>query len=151
MVIHIINGPNLNLVGKREPEVYGNRSLAQYLQELIEQFPQHTIDVYQSNIEGEIVDRLQAVGFDDCGIILNAGGYTHTSVAIADAVAAITAPVVEVHISNIYAREPFRHKSLLSPVSKGIIAGFGLDSYRLALLSLLPPKSEDNKDNKDNY
>ena len=136
MVIHIINGPNLNLVGLREPEVYGNRSLDQYLQELIERYPQHTIDVYQSNIEGEIVDRLQQVGFDDCGIILNAGGYTHTSVAIADAVAAITAPVVEVHISNIYAREPFRHKSLLSPVSKGIIAGFGLDSYRLALLSL---------------
>ena len=136
MVIHIINGPNLNLVGKREPEVYGNRSLDQYLQELIERYPQHTIDVYQSNIEGEIVDRLQQVGFDDCGIILNAGGYTHTSVAIADAVAAITAPVVEVHISNIYAREPFRHKSLLSPVCKGIIAGFGLDSYRLALLSL---------------
>ena len=135
MTIHIINGPNLNLVGKREPEVYGNRSLDQYLQELIEQYPQHTIDVFQSNIEGEIVDRLQAVGFDDCGIILNAGGYTHTSVAIADAVAAITAPVVEVHISNIYAREPFRHKSLLSPVCKGIIAGFGLDSYRLALLS----------------
>ena len=138
MIIHIINGPNLNLVGKREPEVYGNRSLDQYLQELIEQFPQHTIDVFQSNIEGEIVDRLQQVGFDDCGIILNAGGYTHTSVAIADAVAAITAPVIEVHISNIYAREPFRHKSLLSPVCKGIIAGFGLDSYRLALHSLLP-------------
>ena len=137
MVIHIINGPNLNLVGLREPEVYGNRSLDQYLQELIEQFPQHTIDVYQSNIEGEIVDRLQQVGFDDCGIVLNAGGYTHTSVAIADAVAAITAPVVEVHISNIYAREPFRHKSLLSPVCKGIIAGFGLDSYRLALLSFI--------------
>ena len=137
MTIHIINGPNLNLVGKREPEVYGNRSLDQYLQKLIEQFPQHSIDVYQSNIEGEIVDRLQQVGFDDCGIVLNAGGYTHTSVAIADAVAAITAPVVEVHISNIYSREPFRHKSLLSPVCKGIIAGFGLDSYRLALLSLL--------------
>ena len=137
MIIHIINGPNLNLVGKREPEVYGNRSLDQYLQELADQFPQHTIDVYQSNIEGEIVDRLQQVGFDDCGIVLNAGGYTHTSVAIADAVAAITAPVIEVHISNIYAREPFRHKSLLSPVCKGIIAGFGLDSYRLALLSLL--------------
>ena len=136
MVIHIINGPNLNLVGRREPEVYGNRSLDQYLQELIKQFPQHTIDVFQSNIEGEIVDRLQQVGFDDCGIVLNAGGYTHTSVAIADAVAAITAPVVEVHISNIYSREPFRHKSLLSPVCKGIIAGFGLDSYRLALLSL---------------
>ena len=139
MVIHIINGPNLNLVGKREPEVYGNRSLDQYLQELIKQFPQHDIDVYQSNIEGEIVDQLQAVSFDDCGIILNAGGYTHTSVAIADAVAAITAPVVEVHISNIYSREPFRHKSLLSPVCKGIIAGFGLDSYRLALHSFLDP------------
>ena len=136
MVIHIINGPNLNLVGKREPEVYGNRSLDQYLQELIEQFPQHDIDVYQSNIEGEIVDRLQQVGFDDCGIILNAGGYTHTSVAIADAVAAIKAPVIEVHISNIYAREPFRHKSLLSPVCKGIIAGFSLNSYRLALHAL---------------
>lgn len=136
MVIHIINGPNLNLVGVREPEVYGNRSLDQYLQELADEFPQHTIDVYQSNIEGEIVDRLQQVGFDDCGIVLNAGGYTHTSVAIADAVAAITAPVVEVHISNIYSREPFRHKSLLSPVCKGIVAGFGLDSYRLAVLSL---------------
>ena len=137
MTIHIINGPNLNLVGLREPEVYGNRSLDQYLQELAKQFPQHDIDIYQSNIEGEIVDRLQEVGFDDCGIILNAGGYTHTSVAIADAVAAITAPVVEVHISNIYAREPFRHKSLLSPVCKGVIAGFGLDSYRLALHSLI--------------
>ncbi|MBQ9555063.1 MAG: type II 3-dehydroquinate dehydratase [Muribaculaceae bacterium] len=138
MNIHIINGPNLNLVGLREPEVYGNRSLDQYLRELIEQFPQHTIDVYQSNIEGEIVDRLQEVGFDqDSGVVLNAGGYTHTSVAIADAVAAITAPVVEVHISNIYAREPFRHKSLLSPVCQGIIAGFGLDSYRLALHSFI--------------
>ena len=141
MIIHIINGPNLNLVGKREPEVYGNRSLDQYLQELVEQFPQHTIDVFQSNIEGEIVDRLQQVGFDDCGIILNAGGYTHTSVAIADAVAAITAPVIEVHISNIYSREPFRHKSLLSPVCKGIIAGFGLDSYRIALTALLSNES----------
>ncbi len=148
MVIHIINGPNLNLVGVRQPEVYGNRSLDQYLQELIGQFPQHTIDVYQSNIEGEIVDRLQAVGFDDCGIVLNAGGYTHTSVAIADAVAAITAPVVEVHISNIYSREPFRHKSLLSPVCKGIVAGFGLDSYRLALHAF--SEFEDKKDKKDN-
>ena len=129
-------------MGLREPEVYGNRSLDQYLQELAKQFPQHDIDIYQSNIEGEIVDRLQEVGFNDCGIILNAGGYTHTSVAIADAVAAITAPVVEVHISNIYAREPFRHKSLLSPVCKGVIAGFGLDSYRLALHSLIDPSSQ---------
>ncbi|MBR0494302.1 MAG: type II 3-dehydroquinate dehydratase [Muribaculaceae bacterium] len=141
MVIHIINGPNLNLVGTREPEVYGNQSLDQYLMKLIGLYPEHSIDVFQSNIEGEIVDRLQQVGFDDCGIVLNAGGYTHTSVAIADAVAAITAPVVEVHISNIYSREPFRHKSLLSPVCKGIIAGFGLDSYRIAVSALLSGKT----------
>ena len=141
MVIHIINGPNLNLVGTREPEVYGNQSLDQYLTGLIGLYPEHSIDVFQSNIEGEIVDRLQQVGFEDCGIVLNAGGYTHTSVAIADAVAAITAPVVEVHISNIYSREPFRHKSLLSPVCKGIIAGFGLDSYRIAVSSLLSGKT----------
>ena len=141
MVIHIINGPNLNLVGTREPEVYGNQSLDQYLRGLIGLYPEHSIDVFQSNIEGEIVDRLQQVGFDDCGIVLNAGGYTHTSVAIADAVAAITAPVVEVHISNIYSREPFRHKSLLSPVCKGIIAGFGLDSYRIAVSALLSGKT----------
>jgi 3-dehydroquinate dehydratase-2 len=141
MVIHIINGPNLNLVGTREPEVYGNHSLDQYLTGLIGLYPEHSIDVFQSNIEGEIVDRLQQVGFDDCGIVLNAGGYTHTSVAIADAVAAITAPVVEVHISNIYSREPFRHKSLLSPVCKGIIAGFGLDSYRIAVSALLSGKT----------
>ncbi len=137
MVIHIINGPNLNLVGIREPEVYGNQSLDQYLAELTGLYPEHTIDVFQSNIEGEIVDRLQQVGFEECGIVLNAGGYTHTSIAIADAVAAITAPVVEVHISNIYSREPFRRRSLLSPVCKGIIAGFGLDSYRIALSALL--------------
>ena len=141
MVIHIINGPNLNLVGLREPEVYGNQSLDQYLMKLIGLYPEHSLDVFQSNIEGEIVDRLQQVGFDDCGIVLNAGGYTHTSVAIADAVAAITAPVVEVHISNIYSREPFRHKSLLSPVCKGIIAGFGLDSYRIAVSALLSGKT----------
>lgn len=141
MVIHIINGPNLNLVGTREPEVYGNQSLDQYLRELIGLYPEHSIDVFQSNIEGEIVDRLQQVGFDNCGIVLNAGGYTHTSVAITDAVAAITAPVVEVHISNIYSREPFRHKSLLSPVCKGIIAGFGLDSYRIAVSALLLGKT----------
>ena len=141
MVIHIINGPNLNLVGTREPEVYGNQSLDQYLTGLIGLYPEHAIDVFQSNIEGEIVDRLQQVGFEDCGIVLNAGGYTHTSVAIADAVAAITAPVVEVHISNIYSREPFRHKSLLSPVCKGIIAGFGLDSYRIAVSALLSGKT----------
>lgn len=141
MVIHIINGPNLNLVGVREPEVYGNQSLDQYLAGLIGLYPEHTIDVFQSNIEGEIVDKLQQVGFEDCGIVLNAGGYTHTSIAIADAVAAIPAPVVEVHISNIYSREPFRRRSLLSPACKGIIAGFGLDSYRIALTALLSNES----------
>ena len=140
MKICIINGPNLNLVGVREPEVYGNCSLDQYLQELTEQYPQHQFDIYQSNIEGEIVDKLQAVGFDDCVVVLNAGGYTHTSVAIADAVVAITAPVAEVHISNVYSREPFRHQSLLSPVCIGVIAGFGLDSYRLAIEALLSIK-----------
>ena len=137
MVIHIMNGPNLNLVGIHEPKVYGNQSLDQYLAGLIGLYPEHTIDVFQSNIEGEIVDRLQQVGFEECGIVLNAGGYTHTSIAIADAVAAITAPVVEVHISNIYSREPFRRRSLLSPACKGIIAGFGLDSYRIAISALL--------------
>ena len=141
MVIHIINGPNLNLVGIREPEVYGNQSLDQYLAGLIGLYPEHTIDVFQSNIEGEIVDRLQQVGFEECGIVLNAGGYTHTSIAIADAVAAIPVPVVEVHISNIYSREPFRRRSLLSPACKGIIAGFGLDSYRIALTALLSNES----------
>ena len=142
MVIHIINGPNLNLVGLREPEIYGNRSLDQYLQQLAAQFPQHTIDVFQSNIEGEIVDRLQAVGFDDCGIVLNAGGYTHTSVAIADAVAAITAPVVEVHISNIFAREEYRRHSLLSDVCRGVICGLGLEGYRFAVESFLKDKHQ---------
>ena len=136
MVIHIINGPNLNLVGKREPEVYGNRSLDHYLQELIEQYPQHTIDVFQSNIEGEIVDRLQAVGFDDCGIILNAGGYTHTSVALGDCIRSLKTPVIEVHISNVHQREEFRHHSMISAACKGIICGFGLDSYRLAIEAL---------------
>ena len=136
MIIHIINGPNLNLVGKREPEVYGNRSLDHYLQELIEQYPQHTIDVFQSNIEGDIVDRLQAVGFDDCGIILNAGGYTHTSVALGDCIRSLKTPVIEVHISNVHQREEFRHHSMISAACKGIICGFGLDSYRLAIEAL---------------
>jgi len=137
MNISIINGPNLNLVGKREPAIYGSQSLDNYLQQLADLYPQVNFQCFQSNIEGEIVDQLQQVGFSCDGIILNAGGYTHTSVAIADAVAAITAPVVEVHISNVHGREPFRHHSLLSPVCKGVIAGFGLDSYRLAVEALL--------------
>ena len=138
MKISIINGPNLNLTGKREPEIYGTQSLEGYFQVLAAAYPDVEFTFFQSNMEGALIDKLHEVGFGKCdGIVLNAGGYTHTSVAIADAVAAITAPVIEVHISNIYSREPFRHKSLLSPVCKGIIAGFGLDSYRLALLSLI--------------
>jgi len=137
MKIAIINGPNLNLVGAREPAVYGNRSLDTYLDELVQRYPQVQLQRYQSNVEGELVNELQRVGFDVDGIVLNAGGYTHTSVAIADAVAAITAPVIEVHISNIYGREPVRHTSLLAPVCRGMIAGLGLDGYRLAVEALI--------------
>lgn len=133
MKITIINGPNLNLLGVREPEKYGCRSFEDYLQQLRQNYPDVEIAYFQSNIEGEIVSRLQQDGFSADGILLNAGGYSHTSVAIADAVAAITTPVVEVHITNIYAREPERHFSLLSRVCRGVISGFGLDSYRLAL------------------
>ncbi len=137
MKLIIINGPNLNLLGKREPGVYGTESFEVCLKRLRKEFPEIEIEYYQSNIEGEMIDVLHKVGFIYDGIILNAGGYTHTSVSIADAVKSINAPVVEVHISNIYAREPFRHSSLLSPVVKGSISGFGLDSYRLAVESFL--------------
>ncbi|MFC2101816.1 type II 3-dehydroquinate dehydratase [Bacteroidota bacterium] len=133
----IINGPNLNLLGKREPGIYGNESFEVYLKKLRKQFPLITIEYYQSNVEGEIINALQNVGFLYDGIILNAGGYTHTSVAIADAIKSITAPVIEVHITNIFSREEFRHISLLSPNVKGIVTGFGLDSYRLAVESFL--------------
>lgn len=135
--IVIINGPNLNLLGKREPSVYGNKSFEDYLSELINKFPTAEIQYFQSNIEGEIVDKLQDVGFNSKGIILNAGGYTHTSVAIADAVAAISSAVIEVHISNVYSREEFRHHSLMAANCRGVIAGFGLNSYFLAISSLL--------------
>ncbi len=137
MKLIIINGPNLNLLGKREPEVYGTESFEVYLKKLRKEFPEITIEYYQSNIEGEVIDVLQKVGFVYDGIILNAGGYTHTSVSIADAIKSIHVPVVEVHISNIFARESFRHQSLLSPFVKGSISGFGLDSYRLAVESFL--------------
>ncbi len=137
MRILIINGPNLNLVGTREPEIYGNQTFEDYFEKLQEWFPVFNLEKFQSNVEGEIINKLQEVGFTYDGIILNAGGYTHTSVAIADAVAAIETPVVEVHISNPYAREEFRHKSLIAPNAKGVIAGFGLDSYKLALESML--------------
>lgn len=134
--ITIINGPNLNLLGSRETGIYGERNFESYLMELRSRYADVEIGYYQSNVEGEIINALQAATAYD-GIVLNAGGYTHTSVSIRDAIAAIAAPVVEVHISNIYAREEFRHHSLLSPVCRGVIAGLGLDGYRLALEALL--------------
>jgi len=137
MKILIINGPNLNLLGVREKSIYGDQSFGTYLEELRERFPDIVIDYFQSNVEGEIINKLHEVGFNIDGIILNAGGYTHTSVAIADAVKAIKVPVVEVHISNILAREEYRHISFISPNAMGSIMGFGLDSYRLAIESLL--------------
>ena len=135
--ILIVNGPNLNLLGVREPQVYGNRTFEDYFQELKRQYPQIALEYYQSNVEGELINKLQKVGFSYDGIILNAGGYSHTSVAIHDAIAAITTPVVEVHISNIYAREEYRHHSLLSGACKGIICGLGLQGYDLAIQSLI--------------
>ncbi len=135
MKIIIINGPNLNLLGKREPDIYGKVSFEDYFKELKHEFVDDTLEYYQSNVEGELINKIQEVGFSYDGIILNAGGYTHTSVAIADAVAAVKTPVIEVHISNPYAREEFRQKSLLSPKCKGIIAGLGLAGYRYAILS----------------
>jgi 3-dehydroquinate dehydratase-2 len=135
--IQIINGPNLNLLGKREPSVYGNQTFESYLEELKVKFPELTLTYFQSNVEGELVNKLQEVGFDVDGVILNAGAYTHTSIAIADAIRSITVPVIEVHISNVYQRESFRHHSFLSGVCKGCIVGFGLDSYRLAIESFI--------------
>ncbi len=136
MKIQIINGPNLNLLGKRQPEIYGNAGFDEYLKTLRELYKDMTIDYFQSNVEGEIVTKIQETGYDHDGIVLNAAGYTHTSVSIADAVAAVPAPVVEVHISNILKREEFRHISLLAPVCSGTITGFGLDSYRLGIEAL---------------
>ena len=137
MKILIINGPNLNLLGVREKSIYGDQSFETYLEDLRQRFSDIVIDYFQSNVEGEIINKLHEVGFTIDGIILNAGGYTHTSVAIADAVKAIKVPVVEVHISNILAREEYRHISFISPNAFGSIMGFGLDSYRLAVESLL--------------
>jgi 3-dehydroquinate dehydratase-2 len=135
--IQIINGPNLNLLGKREPTVYGNQTFEAYLIELKGLFPEVELDYFQSNNEGELIDKLQEIGFTCDGIVLNAGAYTHTSVAIADAIRSISTPVVEVHISNVFKRESFRHHSFLSEVSKGCIVGFGMDSYRLAVDAIL--------------
>ncbi|MDB5135382.1 MAG: aroQ [Mucilaginibacter sp.] len=137
MNIQIINGPNLNLLGVREKSIYGDSSFDDYLNELRKRYTNITINYYQSNVEGEIINKLHDVGFSYDGIVLNAGAYTHTSVAIGDAIAGINTPVVEVHISNVYKREEFRHKSLLAANCKGVIAGFGLDSYRLAIESFL--------------
>lgn len=133
MKIQIINGPNLNLLGVREKTVYGDTGFDTYLEKLRHEHADITINYFQSNKEGEIIDKLHEVGFSANGIILNAGGYTHTSIAIADAIAAITTPVIEVHISNVYKREDFRHHSMLAASCAGVIAGFGLNSYRLAL------------------
>ena len=136
MALHIVNGPNLNLLGQREPEKYGHTSFASYFETLHTTFPELELHHFQSNVEGELINHLHDIGFASDGIILNAGGYTHTSVALRDAVAAITAPVMEVHITNVHAREEFRHTSLLSPVCRGVICGLGLEGYAAAIRAL---------------
>lgn len=133
----IINGPNLNLLGKREPAIYGSHTFTEFLEEIKTKYPKIQLTYYQSNIEGELIDKLHEVGFSYDGIILNAAAYTHTSVGLGDAVKAIETPVVEVHISNTFAREEFRHQSFISPNAKGVILGFGLQSYELAIQSFL--------------
>lgn len=135
--IQIINGPNLNLLGKREPTIYGDASFEGYLDKLRARYPQCEIAYYQSNSEGNLIDKLHEVGFSFDGIVLNAGAYTHTSIALRDAIKAINTPVVEVHISNVHAREEFRHVSMLSAVCRGVVLGFGLNSYRLAIESFV--------------
>jgi 3-dehydroquinate dehydratase-2 len=137
MKIQIINGPNLNLLGKREPEKYGKETFEDYLLLLKNRYPMIGIDYYQSNVEGEIINKIHETGFSYDGIILNAGGYTHTSVSITDAVAAVKSPVIEVHITNILSREEFRHTSLIGRSCRGSISGFGLDSYRLAIEAII--------------
>ncbi len=136
MKITIINGPNLNLLGKREPDIYGNSSFEEFLPKLRAEFPDVEIDYYQSNIEGELINKMQEVGFSADGIVLNAGAYTHTSIALADCIKSIKAPVVEVHISNVHQREEFRHRSMISSACLGVICGFGLGSYSLAVKAL---------------
>jgi|TARA_B110001454_G_C12640007_1_gene400774 3-dehydroquinate dehydratase-2 len=137
MKISIINGPNLNLLGNREPNIYGNQSFDSYLNFLINKYPDVDFDYFQSNIEGEIIDQIQKVGFNYEGILLNAAAFTHTSIGIGDAIKSINTPVIEIHISNTFSREDFRHKSYISPVSKGLIVGFGLESYRLGVESFI--------------
>lgn len=135
--ILVLNGPNLNLLGKREPEIYGDNSMEAYMDALKEQYPEVAMEYYQSNVEGELINKLHEVGFDYDGIVLNAGAYTHTSVALHDAIKAVSAPVVEVHISNVYQRETYRHTSLITGACVGVIGGFGMNSYRLAVEALL--------------
>lgn len=142
MKILIINGPNLNLLGVREPSIYGSQTFEQYFNELKTKYPQAGLEYFQSNVEGELINKLQEVGFSYDGVILNAGAYTHTSVALADAISSIKTPVLEVHISNVHAREEFRHKSFISRVCKGVVAGFGMMSYEMALFYLLNNSSK---------
>ena len=138
MKIQIINGPNLNLLGVREPGIYGSESFEVFLPKLQERYPDIEIDYYQSNVEGELINKMQEVGFSCDGIVLNARAYTHTSIALHDCIRSLRCPVIEVHISNVHQREEFRHKSMISAACKGVICGFGLDSYRLAIEALRP-------------
>jgi 3-dehydroquinate dehydratase-2 len=140
MRIQIINGPNLNLLGVREPEIYGRHGFEEYLQVLRDTFPDVQLDYYQSNVEGELINKIHEVGFDYDGIVLNAGAYTHYSIALLDAIKGVSTPVIEVHISNVHKREEFRHHSVISSACLGVICGFGLDSYRLAVDALLHKK-----------
>jgi 3-dehydroquinate dehydratase-2 len=135
--IIIINGPNLNLLGKREPEIYGSQTFLEYYEILKSKYSNVDLYYYQSNVEGELINKIHEIGFEFDGIILNAGAYTHTSVAIGDAIKGVTTPVVEVHISNTFGREAFRHQSYISPNAKGVILGFGMKSYELALMSMM--------------
>jgi 3-dehydroquinate dehydratase-2 len=137
LTIQIINGPNLNLLGKREPEIYGSETFEDYFENLKKRFPQVSLHYYQSNVEGELINKIHEVGFSFDAILLNAGGYTHTSVAISDAIAGVTTPTLEVHISNIYKREEFRHKSIISKSCVGMISGLGLKGYELGILYFL--------------
>lgn len=145
MKILILNGPNLNLLGRREPSVYGDRSFDEYFQVLQKRYAKHELEYFQSNSEGEIISKIHQVGFDYDGIVLNAGAYTHTSIAIADAIRAVHTPVVELHISNVYAREEYRHRSMIAPACRGCICGFGLKGYDLAIESFLGDEAASKK------